>query len=140
MILELFPAPWVVAPLVGKYYGTVILDAEAKPVLSLWDEGLAADGGLAPSRRELENFESLEEWREYCSDSHWESEVTLARSEAIAAARNGGWPDEIWSLLLLLLHAEWHPRAFELVRCGIVLPQTPITFGRSTPDPWWPKT
>ena len=83
-VLLSFPAPWSIAPLDGKYYGTVILDSRAIPILSFWkSEG-------EPSVREKSEFRDWtpEAWGEYCCDSHWESEICLTLVQDVVAARN----------------------------------------------------
>lgn len=76
-----FPAPWSVADLNGKYYGTEIRDARSVTIMSVWE----SEGD--PSAREKGDMTD-EEWTEYCCDSHWESELALRVATAIVDVRN----------------------------------------------------
>lgn len=80
-ICRAFPAPWTIAPLDGKYYGTVILDKRGRVILDYWDND-GEDGHPAmPSRREKQTEEDL-------CDCHWESAKTLAVAERLIELRN----------------------------------------------------
>jgi hypothetical protein len=112
-----FPAPWVVADLKGKYYGTIIVDARGIPILSVW----IASGEL--SFREKAKFGEWtpERWAEYCADSHWESASSLAICDAIVALRN---VDSRWSqhrnelIHTVLASASWEDEIFAEIECG----------------------
>ena len=72
--LEGIELPLRLHPLKGKYYGTVVEDASGNKVTHFW----TAVG--KPSSREIENFGpdfTMEAWRDYCCDSHWECETDL---------------------------------------------------------------
>jgi hypothetical protein len=79
-----FPAPWRLAPLDGKYYGTTILDGRGIPVLSFW----RSEGELSYRERAKNPDCTTADWKEYCSDSHWESQLCLETAQAVIAARN----------------------------------------------------
>ena len=115
-----FPAPWILGPRDGKYYGTEILDARGKKILSLWIS--VGD----PSAREKEYFGDWtpEAWTEYCCDSHWESEAALKLAEAIVALRNA---DSSWSSrdtnkilqgLLLACEVRWEEEIWPEIQAG----------------------
>ena len=79
--------PWSVEPLEGKYYGTMIRDADGLQVAEFWDHSVPS----VPSTREKEHFGddwSEAAWSEYCCDSHWESERDYVRAKAIVEAMN----------------------------------------------------
>lgn len=78
--------PWKLAPLDGKYYGTIILDRDGEEVATFWDHTDAAH----PSVREKASFGDWteEKWAEYVCDSHWESERDYVRALAIVEAMN----------------------------------------------------
>lgn len=82
-----FNAPVSVAPLSGKYYGTVVVDADGEDVVEFWDHG----NDIEPSSREKAKFGddwTPEKWSEYCCDSHWESQRDYERAVSFAALRN----------------------------------------------------
>lgn len=68
-----YPTPWSVGPNDRKYYGTEILDANGEVIFKLWRT--TYDDNSVPSTRELDG-ETVEEFWEWCSDSHWETEET----------------------------------------------------------------
>lgn len=82
---DLLNRPWSIAPLAHKYYGTIIVDADGNERVKLWLT--TWDGDDVPSERELGD-ESLEEFWEWCSDSHWETERAYQTCALIVDAVN----------------------------------------------------
>lgn len=117
-IFESFPAPWKVAELRGKHYGTKILDATGKCILAVWNPT------GEPSLRELDGMVP-KDWHECCSDGHWESESALARAESIVACRNsldkygvGGQHRDRLRSLMLDESCRWDESIISEIRCG----------------------
>lgn len=112
-----FPAPWSLAPLEGYYYGTVILDAEGFPLLSFWHP----QDSLIPSWRQKEALSpwTQEAWEEYCCDSHWEAEETLAMAEKVINLRNHGdhWDSDVLTSLIIEF-GKWEEEAWDLLLSG----------------------
>lgn len=79
-----FPRPWRLAPRDRKYYGTEVLDANGEVVFKIWGTYSwgVEDYDPQPSERELDG-QSLEEFWEWCCDSHWETEDTYQLCQAI---------------------------------------------------------
>jgi len=119
-VIMSFPAPWKVAPLEGKYYGTTILDARNFEILSFWNSV------GEPSRREKEDFTkgwTPEAWAEYCCDSHWESAATLSVAEAVVALRNVS--ERSWIVAeggelaqIIFMYGHWETPILKDVQCG----------------------
>lgn len=113
-----FPAPWSIAPLHGKYYGTLILDARSVKILKFWD----SNGD--PSEREKAEWKhwTLEEWNAEVCDSHWESAATLERCRAVVALRNAcagrlfTTPDEL--LAVIVSEGCWDEAVWPEIACG----------------------
>lgn len=123
-VIHSFPAPWKVAELSSKYYGTIILDSAGTPILEVWmswgmpsDREVGAHGG---------NYES---WRENLSDEHWESAISLSMSELIVVARNHCFAEYVGftasddsevKLLrdLVCNYSQWHESVWHKIRCG----------------------
>lgn len=63
--------PWTIASLVGKYYGTKIVNSEGRQVITVWLPGL-------PSERE--------DGEQY--DAHYESEESLFVSQLLVNTIN----------------------------------------------------
>lgn len=104
-----FPAPWSVAPLEGKYYGTGILDARGAEILTLW-----LTYGESSSR---------EDEKDEHYDTHWESEVALKTAELIVLLRNqinADEEDRLTRLLssILISVGEFNLSAVEELRNG----------------------
>ena len=79
-----------ILPLKGKYYGTEIsITSPDEPRLNASIEVLISDPEWLPSERELGD-ESLEEWKEYCCDNHYESRLGYRVCQIIEQAINGG--------------------------------------------------
>lgn len=78
------PAPWRLAPLEFKYYGTVIRDANDQGIARLWNHHPKYSG---PSERETEIHPDDPE---YFCDSHHESAEDYARALRIIAIVNAG--------------------------------------------------
>lgn len=117
-VVQSFPAPWSIAELKGKYYGTIIEDAEGTKILSVWKSA------GAPSARQFEGF-TKEEWEDYCCDSHWESQQTYAICEAIVAKRNyitaTRWTDaddERELSELVIRYGHWEESVWDKIQCG----------------------
>lgn len=115
-ILFSFPAPWKLAPRKGKYYGTVIMDARDKKIISFWEN----EGG--PSTREKEYFGdwSPEAWDEWCCDSHWESVRSIEIANQLIAIRNHGDEkvlDED-SIVKLFFRGRWEEEIWEELQSG----------------------
>lgn len=116
-IVMSFPAPWSLSD--DTHYGTVIVDARGRKLFSVW----LAFG--EPSARQRDGM-SDDEWAEYCTDSHWESETQWHLTNAIVAARNaiGGhaWKtdDRALDLLrhLIMQHARWDEAINAEIVCG----------------------
>jgi hypothetical protein len=118
-----FPAPWKVGDNNDKYYGTEILDARGKHILSVW----FSEGN--PSSREKGDM-SDDEWIEYCCDSHWESETALHLAAAIVAVRNliaresrydsgsKELPETILRSLILQPCCSWSDAVIEEIKTG----------------------
>jgi len=114
-----FPEPWRVGDLDGKYYGTEIFDARGKNIFSVW----LSFGN--PSERQRDGMND-EEWREYCCDSHWESETAFHLAKAIVAIRNDMsekdwvWHEEKPRLLrsLILQLGRWDSSINAEISCG----------------------
>jgi len=84
-----FKLPWSVAPLMGKYYGTRIINCDGELVMH-YCQREDEDYGK-PSERQLDG-QPLGEWLEECCDWHWESERDLAGAEALCDNMNA----ELW--------------------------------------------
>ena len=72
-LLEAHPAPWVIAPLKGKYYGTKVIDSAGNEVFSMGQH--CHSGELAePSIRQLEQWPryTTETRDDHICDLHWE--------------------------------------------------------------------
>lgn len=117
-VVESFPAPWKVADLDGKYFGTEIQDARGISVLSVW----LSYG--EPSIRQRDGRTDAE-WQDYCCDCHWESTTALCVARAITEARNQlsvcrSWEtQELWAVLRALLNlAEWAEDVWPDIRAG----------------------
>jgi len=106
-----FPAPWSIAPLDGKYYGTVIRDGDGRNILSVWE----AEG--EPSHRQKAWFCNWtpEAWAEYCCDTHWESAICLQLAENICRLRNAE-NDELFELVQW--HCRWEEDIWPMISCG----------------------
>lgn len=88
MILINGNTPWCVAPLDGKYYGTIVVDANGREMLRVWGSYHDADAeASAPSNREKGKW-SAESWKEYCCDSHYEAVSDLKLAEDIVRLVN----------------------------------------------------
>ncbi len=115
-----FPAPWSLAPLEGKYYGTEILDGRGVLILSFWD--VTGD----PSRREKDQYGanwSHEEWTANLCDCHWESELSLSVAEYVIATRNSmrhdiWWPEYKDLATIIVSIGRWHDDVFKELVCG----------------------
>lgn len=118
-----FQAPWSLAPLEGKYYGTEILDARGIPILRLWDTR------GEPSTREKESFENWtqEAWNDYVCDTHWECQLTLDLASHIIHSRNVLKETHLWkeeenrnqlALLLIQSRVGWADEVWEEIACG----------------------
>src|SRR6478609_9440663 len=85
------PTPWTISPLVGKYYGTYVLDADGEELFRIWnhDESYGKEGNQ-PSEREYAqhgSFKSKEEHDEYFyCDTHYESARDYATAKLIVEA------------------------------------------------------
>lgn len=77
---ELLRLPWSVAPLRGKYYGTVIVDSAGVEVMSITRSN--HDIPVIPSERESQVRENI-------CDSHWESQEALDAARRICELVNG---------------------------------------------------
>ena len=71
--------PWVIAPLHGKYYGTVIEDAEGTEIMKVAIETEGHDAH--PSERESIPYDHVSDW-------HYESRGTLEYAREIVRRIN----------------------------------------------------
>ena len=80
--------PVTIAPLVGKYYGTRVLDAYGDVIATFWHPV------GEPSEREKSRFRDWtpEAWAEWICDEHWESVSSYAAASAFCAHLNGDEP------------------------------------------------
>lgn len=112
-----FPAPWAVAELDGKYYGTIVKDARGVPILSFW-----MTEGQKPSVREKGDMTDAE-WSEYCCDSHWESAAALVMAEKVVSLRNiiaimqYGY-DSKPLISMIIEHGRWEEDVDDEIKCG----------------------
>lgn len=81
--MKSFPTPWSIAPRRGKYYSTVILDANGDEVFRL----ARTTDKSKRSRRESPDIPEAV-WREQLSDYHWESEEVLELAEFVVGCAN----------------------------------------------------
>lgn len=113
-----FPAPWTIGALDGKYYGTKVLDARGIVILRVW----TSDG--SPSRREKASFGddwTQQSWDEYNCDSHWESDIALAKAERLIADRNQSdkaMPEETLKAIFFEGNVRWDDDIFADLVCG----------------------
>jgi hypothetical protein len=111
-----FPAPWSIAPLNGKYYGTQIIDRDKRNILVMWQ----SFGN--PSEREIAEFAggwTPAAWSEYRSDCHWESEFTFKLCQAICLLRNNACDESDGDGLLVLVQqfTEWDESVWKSISC-----------------------
>lgn len=113
-----FPAPWSVAALNGKYYGTVITDARGIAILNFWE----SEG--EPSEREKARFQDWtpETWAEYCCDSHWESDTCLTIANEVVRIRNANKHNRTYQenelLKLIVSFGSWNDDIWKDIQCG----------------------
>ena len=117
-----FPAPWSLAPLVGKYYGTEILDARGVTILSFWE----SEG--EPSHRQkaaLGEPWTPEAWNDYICDNHWESAKSLEVAETAIQLRNkltkrSYYQNDSINLLITIVISlgHWPDEVYAEVQCG----------------------
>ena len=83
--LKSIALPLQLAPRKGKYYGTIIVDANGEQVVRFW----TAEG--EPSVREKALYDgdwTPEWWAEYCCDTHWECEIDVRVAETLVMVIN----------------------------------------------------
>lgn len=114
-ILSSFDGPFRVAPLAGKYYGTVVIDNHGTRIFSFWYSG-------TPSIREKLAFGdgfTEEAWAEYCCDSHYESEQSLCwANRAVRFLNQDGLDEDDDILEAIFKHARWEQESFAAVHDG----------------------